>query len=498
MISKKVFKKVSAFIVLVKQYKLFLAIFAVYLGVAENNLAANAQFFQNITDKIENNVPRLSYGVAVTDFNDDGKMEFIVTGFRYPNLVLSYENGSYTNINSSELFADEKRSSIGVVACDVDQDGYEEIYFLNTDTYSGTKKYSDRLIDSDKTVYDIFSFKKNQANLNLTAGRSVACVDRRGNGNYGIYVSNYGGPTRFYELKNDIIQDIAPSLGINSTTGGRAVVAGHILSGKVDIFAANERGPNFLLINRGGTYTDKALEYGIDDTLQNGRGTALSDIGYNGSLDLITGNWNGFHRIYTHANNTFVDSASLNFRQPSKIRTVISADFDNDGFDEIFLNNIGQPNKLFRVLDNNKLEQLELTNALEKTGLGTGGAVADLNGDGILELLIAHGESAPEPLSLFTANVKDDFQYLRIEPRNSYGAPARGATVTLKTNFRTHAKTIDAGSGYLCQMEPVAHFGIRKNEEIEYIKINWTDGQKSEYKIEKLNHQYVFNQGKTN
>ena len=47
-------------------------------------------------------------------------------------------------------------------------------------------------------------------------------------------------------------------------------------------------------------------------------------------------------------------------------------------------------------------------------------------------------------------------------------------------------------------MEPVAHFGIRKNEEIEYIQINWTEGQKSKYKIEKLNHQYVFNQGKTN
>ena len=495
---KNCLKKVASSIGVLREYILVLALFTFYLSIGENNLAANAQFFQNITEKIENNVPRLSYGVAVTDFNNDGKMEFIVTGFRYPNLALSYENGSYTNINSSELFADENRSSIGVVACDVDQDGFEEIYFLNTDTYSGTKKYSDRLIDAGKTIYDIFSFKENQSNLNLTAGRSVACVDRRGNGNYGIYVSNYGGPTRFYELKNDIIHDIAPLLGINSTTGGRAVVAGHILSGKVDIFAANERGPNFLLINEDGTYTDKALEYGIDDTLQNGRGTALSDVSYNGSLDLIIGNWNGFHRIYTHANNTFVDTASLNFRQPSKIRTVISADFDNDGFDEIFLNNIGQPNKLFRILDNNMLEQLELTNALEKTGLGTGAAVADLNGDGILELLIAHGESAPEPLSLFSANVKDDFQYLRIEPRNIFNAPARGATVILKTNLRTHAKTIDAGSGYLCQMEPVAHFGVRENEEIEYVRINWTDGHHSKYKVEKLNYQYIFNQGKTN
>ena len=155
---------------MVKQCTLVPAIFAIYLGVAENNLAANAQFFQNITDKIENNVPRLSYGVAVTDFNDDGKMEFIVTGFRYPNLALSYENGSYKNINSSELFADEKRSSIGVVACDVDQDGYEEIYFLNTDTYSGTKKYSDRLIDADKTIYDIFNLKKKSVKLESYCG----------------------------------------------------------------------------------------------------------------------------------------------------------------------------------------------------------------------------------------------------------------------------------------------------------------------------------------
>ena len=494
----RLFKKVATCIELVRKYKLVLAILVVHSSIAENNFAANAQFFQNITDRIENNIPRLSYGVAVTDFNNDGKMEFIVTGFRYPNLALSYEDGSYTNINSSKLFADENRSSIGVVACDVDQDGFEEIYFLNTDTYSGTKKYSDRLIDLGKSIYDIFSFKENQSNLNLTAGRSVACVDRGGNGNYGIYVSNYGGATRFYELKDNIIKDTAPLLGINSITGGRAVVAGHILSGKVDIFAANERGPNFLLINDGGTYTDRAIEYGIDDTLQNGRGTVLSDISYNGSLDIIVGNWNGFHRIYTHAGNTFVDTATSKFKQPSKIRTVISADFDNDGFDEIFMNNIGQPNKLFKILDNNKLVQLELTNALEKKGLGTGAAVADLNGDGILELLIAHGESAPEPLSLYSANIKDDFQYLRIEPRNAFNAPARGATVILKSNLRKHAKTIDAGSGYLCQMEPVAHFGVRKNEEIEYIQINWTDGQQSKYKIEKLNHQYIFNQGKTN
>ena len=65
------------------------------------------------------------------------------------------------------------------------------------------------------------------------------------------------------------------------------------------------------------------------------------------------------------------------------IRTVISADFDNDGYDEIFLNNIGQPNAMFRVRDGGVLEPIALSAALEATGLGTGAAVADIDNDGI-------------------------------------------------------------------------------------------------------------------
>ena len=66
--------------------------------------------------------------------------------------------------------------------------------------------YSDRLLDFENSeLNDLFSFEKNKKDLNYTAGRSVACVDRQGNCKYGIYVSNYGGPTRFYELENNTI-----------------------------------------------------------------------------------------------------------------------------------------------------------------------------------------------------------------------------------------------------------------------------------------------------
>ena len=466
---------------------------ALFFLLIPNNL--NADFFEDITSQIVENPKRLSYGVSVTDVNQDGNFDFIVTGFGYLNLALSYENGKLVNIVNQKKFSDEFRRTIGVAACDIDRDGYEEIYFLNTDTYSGTKKYSDRLIDLEKGKFiDLFEIEKNQKDLNLTAGRSVVCVDRKGDGNYGVYVANYGGPTRYYEYNDDTLVDKSVQLNLAKVTGGRAVVAGHIISDKIDVFAANERGANFLYKNDKGKFLDVAYEYRVQDVLQNGRGTALSDIYYRGRLDILNGNWGGFHRAYVLKNDIFEDIAKPPFDEPSRIRTVISADLDNDGYDEVFLNNIGEPNKLFRILENGLIKQIPLDVGLEPDGYGTGAAVADIDNDGVLELLVSHGESWDQPLSLYKAKVDPDNKYLRIKPLNQYGAPARGATVTLISNLRKHSKTIDSGSGYLCQMEPVAHYGIRKNEKDIKIQIKWTNGKTKTISVKELNQTITLNQ----
>ena len=464
--------------------KLFIFLL-IFLNIV--NYSKSDDFFEDITYQILENQPRLSYGVSVSDVNNDGNFEFIVTGFGFNNLALAHKKGILFNSINQSIFIDKNRKTIGVASCDIDQDGYEEIYFLNTDTYSGNKRYSDRLLDFDgNKFFDLFELEINQKNLNLTAGRSVVCVDRNGNGAYGIYVANYGGPTRFYEQEGNEIIDKASELGIDKITGGRAVISGNILSGRSDIFAANERGENFLYYNNNGNFVELAKDYAVDDTFQNGRGTALSDIYYRGRLDILTSNWEGPHRAFVLKDGKFADIADKTFSVPSRIRTVISADFDNDGYDEVFMNNIGEPNKLFKILDNGEFKEINIGNALETNGLGTGAAVADIDGDGILELLISHGESGYQPLTLYKANSKKN-NFLRIKPINMHGAPARGATVTLVSNLRTHSKTIDSGSGYLCQMEPVAHYGIRKNERNIKIIVTWTNGEENTFEINELN-----------
>ena len=471
----------------------FVSILFIFISIK----SAFANFFNNISNLIENNYESLRYGISVADVDNDGTYEFIVAGFGSKNLALSFKNNKLINIVNDTKFTDKKSFTIGVAACDIDSDGYEEIYFLNTDTYSGEKKYSDRLIDlKNNKFFDIFEQKKNQADLNFTAGRSVVCVDRKGNGKYGIYVANYGGPTRFYEKFKGKIKDRAAELGLDKITGGRAVVAGHILSNNIDIFAANERGVNFLYKNVDGIFYDVASGYNILDSYENGRGTALSDILYRGQLDIVSGNWDGEHRIFIKKENSFKDIADSKFKRPSKIRTVISADLDNDGYDEIFLNNIGEANKLFKIKENGKLEEIDITSNSEANGLGTGAAVADIDKDGILELLIAHGETGNQILTLYKANVKKDKNYLRIKALNKNGAPARGATVTLTSNLRKHSKTIDSGSGYLCQMEPVAHYGIRNGEKDFEVQIKWTNGKTNNYKIKETGKTYIFKQSK--
>jgi hypothetical protein len=158
----------------------------------------------------------------------------------------------------------------------------------------------------------------------------------------------------------------------------------------------------------------------------------------------------------------------------SRIRTVIAADFDNDGNPELFFNNFGEPNRLFGRRNGQWIE-LDIGDAREADGLGTGAAVADIDGDGRLELLITHGESAPQPLSYYQIPTNGN-HWLRIRPLTRSGAPARGALVTIQQGDRITASVIDGGSGYLCQMEPVAHFGLGQNTSIDQVSIQWPSG----------------------
>ena len=115
---------------------------------------------------------------------------------------------------------------------------------------------------------------------------------------------------------------------------------------------------NYMFVNLGdGTFRDDAAAVGLRDESNTGRGTALFDANGDGLIDIVYGNWNAQHRLFLQQRDeaggvSFTDAAPADMAEPSRVRTVIVADFDNDGYEQIFYNNIPGENRLFNPSPN--------------------------------------------------------------------------------------------------------------------------------------------------
>lgn len=478
---------------------------------------------------------QLNYGVAVSDVDNDGSLEWIVAGFSGPNFVLKFDRATKRLINLAQdhrysAIADQGGQAIGVCACDIDGDGREEIYFLNTNNaYAGRADYGDSLFKWRNGKYvNLYTDPVNsRMEAKSFAGRSVACIDRLGTGKYSIVIATYsrGGvgnfalvemdenhPSNDVSTGNIVLKNVASVAKIDKATGGRGLVVGPILgnNGRSDIFFGNEGNPwmgnpgdNFLFKNLGnGSFEDIAEQAEIQDKYNNARGISLADFNRDGLLDIAYGNWEGEHRLFMQYKavgeaRKFRNIANRQYAVPTKIRTVIAADFDNNGDTDIFMNNIcshrdpndREPNKLFTVIPNQfnnsshpEIKKMNIGQAKEPRGFGTGAAITDMDGDGVLDLLISHGESQTQPMKVYrvnrdvSRNQAGKYNWVRVFPRTKYGAPARGALVKLTTRTgRVYSSVIDGGSGYLCQMEPVAHFGLGEDKPMK-LDVQYPDG----------------------
>lgn len=111
--------------------------------------------------------------------------------------------------------------------------------------------------------------------------------------------------------------------------------------------------------------------------------------------------------------------------------------------------------------------------AAEPDGPGAGAAVCDIDGDGVLELLVTQ---AGGPLRLYKSATAAGNGWLRVAVTTRFGAPARGAVVKLVAGGRERVKVVDGGGGSGGQSEPVAHFGLGAEAHLDRVTVRWPDG----------------------
>jgi hypothetical protein len=230
--------------------------------------------FQDVSGLVAHNPPGLHYGVAVVA-PEGARLCVAVAGFGGANRLLAWSGGALRDAAPPEL-ADGGRQAVALAGGDFDGDGREELYVLNADTFSGPKRFADRLLKRrpDGGWYDLFEEPINAAVRNLASGRSVAAIDRRGVGRYGFFVANHGRPMRLYErAPGGAVADLAPPLGLARVAGGRGVLALPVFSSSPDIFCANEQGANLAFRNRGdGTFEEVADVLGLCVVVELGGG----------------------------------------------------------------------------------------------------------------------------------------------------------------------------------------------------------------------------------
>ena len=280
--------------------------------------------FTDITRAAGTNIERSSRGMAFIDYDRDGLLDIFVTAIGPNILYRNLGDLQFQNIAGS-LGLDQDDQGVGVVAADVNDDGWPDLF-----TGNRSSDFSNLFINQGGSFVDL------AGGAGITArglGMGVAAFDIDNDLDTDLYWTSWPEVANaLYENRGGVLfANVATASATDDPLGwGISVNAGDVdLDGWQDLFVTNgfsdASGPNVLFRNLGdGAFADitSALGGGAFD----GRGVAFADFDNDGDLDLVvTADMNEPNRLWRNDSPTDHHWLGLRLRGTRSNRSAIGA-----------------------------------------------------------------------------------------------------------------------------------------------------------------------------
>jgi enediyne biosynthesis protein E4 len=342
----------------------------------------------------------------------------------------------------------------GVAWFDYDNDGWLDLFFVNGTRLNGFPK-------GQEPTAKLYKNNRNGSFTDVTAkaglgkhgwGQAVCLGDYDNDGYEDLFVSYYGKNTLFHNNGNGTFTDVAAKAGvagIKTRWGAGAAFLDYDKDGQLDLFVANyidldlktaptpetgpclykgvmvacgppglEGGKNILYHNEGnGTFTDVSAKAGILKTNGTyGLGVLTADFDNDGWIDIYVADDSAPAILYhNNKDGTFTDIATeagcaySGDGKPQAGMGVSAGDYDGDGRLDIFKTNFsGDTSTLYRNVTKIgaalTFDDVTFTAGigLNTRWLGWGCGFFDFDNDSWLDILLVNGHVYPEVAKLTT------------------------------------------------------------------------------------------------
>jgi hypothetical protein len=259
-------------------------------------------------------------------------------------------------------------------------------------------------------------------------GSGCALFDMDGDGRPDVYLLNNGGPkgrpNALYRQKEDgTFQDVSAGSGLDVRGYCMGVAVGDVDGDGLPDVLLTEYGRVRLFRNLGGgKFRDVTKEAGLDNPAW-GCSAAFLDYDRDGKLDVVIANYVDYDpswrctapggagdycnpgaftgrvsRLYRNRGGWKFEDVTLKSGLgllPGPGLGVVCADFDGDGWVDVFVANDGKPNHLWMNQRDGTFKEEAAArgvavNAMGQAQAGMGVAVGDVDGDGLFDLFVTH------------------------------------------------------------------------------------------------------------